>query len=186
MINLLPDDYKKEIRAAKSNVMLFNYIIITLLATIFLAGMFATVYLQLNIIKANAESIIANKSSRDASFTTVQQQVASLKQNLDSAKVTINTSASYSNIITGIAAAMPAGVIITNLSLTPTTIGTPIVLQAYAKTTEDALKLNDSFQQSPLLSNVTIQQLSDDASNTVSGYPVSVSLNVTINKGVAQ
>ena len=186
MINLLPDESKKQIRAARSNVILFNYIVIIFLAVIFLFGVFAAVYIVLTNTKMSAENVIKDNRSRTTSYNTVQQQSEVLKQSLSSTKSILDKEVVYSKVLTGIAGAMPAGVVINNLTLTPTTLGSPITLQAYAKTTDDALKLKDSFQKSPLFSSVSFQSLTPGVASVASGYPIGISLSLIINKSAAK
>lgn len=186
MINLLPDDSKKQIRAARSNVILMNYVVIIILAVVFLVGVFAAVYIVLTNTKSNAETVIKDNRSRTTSYGTVQQQTAALKQGLASSKLILDQEVVYSKVLTGIAGAMPSGVVINNLTLTPTTLGSPITLQAYAKTTADALELKDSFQKSPLFSNVSFQSLTPGVASIASGYPIGISLSLVINKSAAK
>jgi Tfp pilus assembly protein PilN len=186
MINLLPDDFKKEVRAARTNVTLLNYIIIVFLGVIFLCGAFIAVYFILSNTKSNAEAITKDNSSRTTSYSTVEQQAGDLTQSLAGAKVILDNEVDYSKILTNIAAAMPDGVVLSGLTLTPSSLGTPTTLQAYAKTTADALQLKTNFQQSALFSSVAFQSLTASTASSASGYPISVSISVTINKVAAQ
>lgn len=186
MINLLPDEMKKETRAARSNVTLFNYIIIIFLAFLFLTGVFATVYIVLTNTKTDAENVIKQNHSRTSSYTSVQQQADSLRSSLATAKAILDKQTLYSKVLVGIAGAMPTGVVISTLNLSPTALGTPITLQAYAKTTADALKLKDSFQQSSLFSSVSFQSLTPGSASAASGYPIGITLSLTINKSAAK
>jgi len=186
MINLLPDDFKKEIRAARTNVTLLNYIIIIFFGVVFLCVVFIAVYFILGNTKSNAEAIVKDNSSRTTSYSNVEQQASNLTQSLAGAKVILDNEVVYSKILTGIAAAMPAGVVLGSLSLSPSSLGTPTTLQAFAKSTDAALQLKTNFQQSPLFSGVSFQSLTDNVASSASGYPISVSLNVTINKSAAK
>jgi Tfp pilus assembly protein PilN len=186
MINLIPDDTKKQIRAARSNVTLFNYIIIIFLALIFLFGVFAALYTVLTNTKLNAENVITDNRKRITSFNEVRQQAGVLTQSLAMAKAILDKEIAYSKVLTGIASAMPAGVVLSNLTLDPSTLGSPITLQAYARSTSDALKLKDSSQSSPLFSSVSFQTLSTGVSGAVSGYPIAITLSLIINKDAAK
>jgi len=57
-------------------------------------------------------------------------------------------------------------------------------LKAYAKTDNDAAVLQERFQSSPIFSNVTFT--SDSDSPGISGYPVSISMTLTITKAATQ
>lgn len=181
MINLLPEQSKKDIRAARSNVTLLNYILILGLGVVFLGIICVGVYVVLIGTQADAERLIAVNKNKSSAYTSVQQQGTALRAGLTSAKTILDQEVVYTKIITGIAALMPAGVVLDSLTLSPTTLGTPTNMQFFAKTTDDALKLKDNFQASQLFTNVSFQSLSNSTSQA-GDYPVSAILNVTINK----
>lgn len=183
MINLLPDDAKRQIRAGRTNVVLIRYMVFLVFGIIFLALISAAVYLFLMNSKTNAEQSIKIDSNKDSSYLSVQAQAAALRSNLTTAKSILDQEISYSSILDGIAQALPQGVVIDTLSLSASTFGTPITIQAHARSTENALKLKDNFQKSPLFSNFSLQSISTDKSST-NGYPVTATISVVINKGV--
>jgi hypothetical protein len=185
MINLLPEESKKDIRAARSNVTLLNYILILGLGVIFLGIICGGVYFVLLGTQADAERLIAVNNSKSSAYASVQQQGTALRAGLSSAKTILDQEVVYTKILTGIAALMPTGVVLNGLTLSPATLGTPTTMQFYTKTTEDALKLKDNFQASPLFSNVSFQSLSSSTSQS-GDYPVSAMLSLTINKSAAR
>jgi Tfp pilus assembly protein PilN len=184
MINLLPEESKKEIRAARTNVTLLNYIIILFLGIAFLVLICIGVYFVLTNTQADAERLINVSKSKSASYTSVAAQGSALRAGLSSAKTILDQEVVYTKILTGIAALMPSGVVLNSLNLSPSVFGTPTTLQFFAKTTKDALALKDSVQTSPLFSNVSFQTLSNSSQS--SDYPVSATLSVTINKASAR
>jgi Tfp pilus assembly protein PilN len=171
MINLLPNGTKQQIRAARTNAILLNYIIFLGLAIIFLALACAATYL----ILTNEKNSATNQPKTTQSSQTDNQSTA---------KDILDQQISYSNIITGIAAALPSGVILDKLSLSNNSFNMPLTLQFYARSTDDAAKLKDNFK-STLFSNPSIQSTLTD-SNGPSGYPNKITISVTINKGAAQ
>lgn len=178
MINLMPDETKRQIRAGHTNLTLLNYMVVLICATAFLAVIIVGVYLVLTGTKTSAQAHIDDSQSRTTAYKTVEAQATALRSGLATAKTVLDQEVDYSKIITGIAAALPDGVVLGALNLSPSTIGTPIVLQAYAKTTDDALALKQKFQSSPYLGNVTIQSLTTSGGSA--DYPVSISVGVTI------
>lgn len=182
MINLLPDTAKKEITAARSNIVLLRYMIILGFGVVFLAFISAGVYVVLTTTKASAESIITDNSSKNNSYTVIKAQGDSLRASLSSAKSVLDKEIPYTKLITGIAAVVPSGVVIETLSIGPSTFSGPVSLQIYAKSTEDALKMKDNLQQSQLFSNPTFITLSSNASGQAAEYPISAVISVTINK----
>lgn len=186
MINLLPDDTKKDIRAARANVTLLNYMLILGLGVAFLALICAGVYILLGNMKSDAERLISASESKTSAYSSVEAQASSLRASLSSAKTILDDEVVYTKIITGIAALIPDGVVLDSLMLSPTTFDAPITLQFFAKTTEGALALKDKIQSSPLFSNVSFQALSSTSTGQSSDYPVSATLSLTINKSATQ
>lgn len=186
MINLLPSTDKRQIRAARWNVNLRRYLIILIFAILFLSAISVGVYVILMDTKANAESLANSHKATVTANVSTEAEASAFKANLASAKSILDQQVPYTKIITGVAQALPSGVIIDNLTLSAATLGTATTLQAHAKTDTAALAILPNFQKSPLFSNVSVQSLSQDKSGTVSNYPWSVTIGLTINKGAAQ
>lgn len=186
MINLLPDDEKKQIIAARSNVTLINYILFLFMGAIFLGISSVVVHYAITDTKTNAEVLITENAKKSVSFSSVRTEAAALRATIAKAKGILDNEVLYTRILTGVAQAMPTGVVLENLSLSPATIGVPITVVAYAKSTEDALRLKENFQQSPLFSQVSFLSLASTAQSSAAGYPITVNLSLTINKGSTQ
>ncbi len=182
MINLLPDDAKVEIRAARTNVILVKYIAILGLGLIFLCSVFLAAYFVLLSTKANAQATIDENASKSTAYNSVKIAASNLTTSLASAKSILNREVVYTRVLTSIAQAMPPGVVLDTLNLSPTTLGVPMTLQAFAKTTEAALALKTSFQKSPLFSNVTLISITDGPQGQAGAYPKTISLSLTINR----
>lgn len=183
MINLLPPDNKREIRAARSNTLLVRYNLFLLGALIFMLLAVGIVYFYLSNTKAGAEQTIKESEAKVAGYAAVQTQAEEFKNNLRTASQILDQEVHYSKVVLEIAALMPAGTVLDNLALDSATFGTETTLNAKAKSYDDALALKDSFQDSDLFSNVHFQSISG---GTDGDYPVSVSLNVTIKKDAAK
>lgn len=184
MINLLPDDTKKQIKAARSNVSLVRYIVIITMALVFLALACTAVYFSLINSKDAADTASINIKTENSARISVENQARSLRTNLANAKVVLDREIRYSEIITDIASALPPGVILDSLTLDNTTLGTPITLQARATNTDAALHLRDNFEASTRFSGFNLQSLSTSPGGS-SDYPVSISINIVISKGSA-
>ncbi len=189
MINLLPYEEKRQIRASRLNSILMRYFVILWIGGFFVAAVFGTSYVTLTMTKTSAESLLSQNQSKASAYTSVQQQAAQINANIAAARNVLSQQILYSKVLTGIAQATPQGVIIDKLSLSPSTFGTAMSLQAYARNSDAALALKNAYQSSPIFSNVSIQSLSGGTSGSgsspVPNYPVSITLNVTINKYAA-
>lgn len=183
MINLLPPETKRELRAARSNTLLVRYNLFLVGALVFMMIAIGIVYVYLSNTKAGAEQVIAENKAKVADYVTVETQAKEFRTNLQTAKQILDQEVNYSKVVLEFASLMPAGTILETLTLDSATFGTPITLNAKAKNYESALALKDSFQKSALFTNVHFQSISG---GTDPGYAVSVSLNVTIKKEAAK
>lgn len=182
MINLLPPESRRELRAARSNTLLARYNIFLVGALVFMLLAIGFVYFYLNTTKASAEQAITESKAKVAGYATVEAQAEEFNTNLRIAKQILDQEVHYSKVVLEIASLMPTGTVLDNLALDSATFGTQTTLNAKAKSYERALALKDSFQSSDLFSDVHFQSIAGGEGN----YPVAVSLNVTIKKDAAR
>jgi Tfp pilus assembly protein PilN len=180
MINLLSDQRKDDIRAARVNVILLRYTAIIVLAIIFIAGSLFVSYSLLALTHSSNQAIIASNDTKASVYSETKNQVDELSAKLADASTALNQEVRYSQALVKLGQITPAGTIIDKLTLTTASFnGTPIELTAYAKSTAEATTLQTQLQSSPLFSQVT---LVSTESQGINGYPVTVKLNVTFNK----
>lgn len=186
MINLMPDDAKKEIRAARANVILVRYINILLMSAVFLGFVLWGSYLLLSQIRGSAQQQITANDTQAAVYSQTKEQVNSLSTGLNEAKTILDQEILYSKVLVNIAQQMPANTIIEKLALDSNSFsGAPLTLKVYAKTSADAVALRDRFQSSAYFSGVSFESVSD-TSGGISGYPVSATMTLTLNRTISQ
>lgn len=188
MINLLPYEYKDEIRAARTNVVLVRYITILLLAALVLGGLVVGAYAALNDTKAHAEVKAAENTTRLTQFQETKFRADGFRSDLATAKTILDSNISFSKLIYEIADTVPTGVVLDDLTLDPAAFGSSVTMNASAKTFNDASRLRDAFiANNQVFSNVQVQTIrSSDTSSAGGAYPVKVVLSVVINKGAIQ
>ncbi|RWZ78265.1 MAG: hypothetical protein EOT05_00670 [Candidatus Microsaccharimonas sossegonensis] len=185
MINLLPDSDKREIRAARTNTILGRYIIIILLACAFLVLLLAGSYIVLRQTKQSADRLILVNSTKASSYNSTKSQVDALNASLATTKTILDQEILYSNVLINIGQQMPAGTVLSSIALDAASFtGTPLTLKAYAKTPDSATALRQKFQSTPLFTNVSFNPVSD--STGIDGYPVSVSMTLTLTKAATK
>ncbi len=181
MINLLPYDTKKQIRAARTNVILLRYIIILGFSAGFLVLVCVTTYFFINFNKTSKDSTV----DTNVIVSPIQKQISDFRTDLGITKQILNEQVSYTNILTGIAAALPAGAILDNLKLDDSSFGSSTDLQILAKTSDIEKSLRENFENSPLFSNYKlISTVPSQGGSTT--YPFTINISVTINKGIAR
>lgn len=192
MINLLPPESAKQLRAARHNTLLLKYVIglgVTLGLILLVYGM--TFILMKSTELANTASSVASKQ-KIASYNQAASEAKAYTANLGMAKSIFDTEISYTTALHKIAAALPSGTVVNTLNLSPSTIGTPTTLTLLAKTKQDALNVKPALESHKVADNITIASLNEGKSSgqtatpTVSDetYPVTLNLNLTFDKAI--
>lgn len=181
MINLLSDDRKGEIRAARTNVILLRYTSIILLAFAFIAGAVYISYTLLQSTMASAESLIVANDVKADVYRDTKQEVDELSAKLNDAKAIADQEVLYSAVLVKIGQLVPSGALLGDITFkTANFNATPLQITAYAKSATEAGQLQSAFQSSPLFSQVNLNGTENGSS--VEGYPVEVTLTATLNK----
>lgn len=181
MINLLPPEEKRQLRAARSNTLLVRYNILLGAVVAFMGVAVAITYVYLNSTQQSAQVTINQNESKASQYDPIKAQAAQFRQHLATAKQILDNEVTYSKVILEIAQLIPSGVILQNLALDSQTFGTETTLVAQAKTYNDAISLKDSFSKSSLFTNVHFQSITS-AGSQGGDYPITVNLNITIQK----
>ncbi len=186
MINLLSDEKKAEIKAGRMNVILLRFISIAGGGMILLTFIAIGAYITLRYTHDQVNDRVKQNATAEAAYQSTKTQAQSYRDNLATAKQILDKGSNYSSLILKIARVVPSGVVLDSLSLNSTTIGQPITISAHAKSIDAAKALKESFSNHPeLFANVSFNQISDGSgsdTNTTKGYPVAITLGLTINK----
>jgi len=183
MINLLPDDYKKDIRTARANVVLLRYNILMLVSVAVLVVICIAFYFILTISQASAVSRNTENSSKASSFQEVRTAADEYRSNLSVANSVLSNSVNYTTVIFEITKLLPSGVVLDTISLSASDFGKQMVFATHAKSYSHATQLKESFQSSKLFSNVYFQNITDTSSpDSNEAYPVAVTLSAQLNK----
>jgi len=188
MINLLPEERKREIRAARVNVLLLRYNFLTIGVVAILALLCAGTFVILQNNKQSALASVSESEAKTSSLSKVKEAADTYRQNLTLAGKIIDNGVSYTDIIIGITELMPKGTILDGLMLSGLSTGSTsanqqITFQAQAKNYAAAEALKCQFEQSTFFTNVYFQGLSEDANSNKGPYPVKVSMNAKLNIG---
>lgn len=182
MINLLPPTSKQQLRAARANIVLINYLLLLGFAVVFLVAACFISYLFLVDAKATAEKIINNQSISSTKPSSINNS-SLMNIEFSNARNIISQQVSYSDIIMDIGNVLPEGVIIDSLLLNNNTLNSPVTIKAHAKSYDNTAILKTNFQNSVQFSNFSIKSQVINQ-NGLSGYPVEFSFEITINRGV--
>ena len=181
MINLLANDRKTEITAARANVIILRYIGIIVLAILFTTAAFAVSYSVLTRTMASADSLIATNDVKADVYADTKKDVDMLSAQLGDAKAILDQEVRYSQVLVGIGKLMPKGTVLDSLQLSSQSFtGAPLTIKAYARSTTEASLLQNQLQSSPLFRQAALQ--STETSGGLEGYPVVVTITLSLNK----
>ena len=184
MINLLPIDDRRQLQAARTNVLLLRYSIGLVLAAVFLGLATIAFYVVLTSMKQSAENVISKNQARVANYSTVQAQADAYKGYLSTAQGIFSQDVNYAKLYLGIARLMPANTALESLTLDGTTLGTPMEIPVKIKGEQQATALVESFRSSPIFNNTaSYGTLSMNTGDDKATYPYILTVKVTVNKG---
>ncbi len=143
-------------------------------------------YFTLSIAQDGAKQRVDENKKREALFADTKKEADQFRSDLAIAKAIINNEVKYSSLIYKISAALPPGVILSNLTVDSQTLGTQVTISAKAKSTRDAIALKTAFEnQTELFSNVHFESITYQEDEDT-GYHYQTELSVIIQKGALQ
>lgn len=188
MINLLPEDSKKELRAARMNVTLLRYNIITVATLGLLILVVVGFYVYLVSAQANAETAKRESDSQTDQYRDTANEAKTYRENLATAKQILDNQINYSSVIFDITKLLPRGVVLNSLNLSASDFGNQTTITANAKDYAAVTNLKKNFEKKEkekakdmLFSNVYFQTI-DNTDESNKEYPLKVSISVKINK----
>ncbi|OYX42125.1 hypothetical protein B7Y94_04105 [Candidatus Saccharibacteria bacterium 32-49-12] len=193
MINLLPPDDKRQIKAGRANVLLIRYCIASGLLAVLLFALVGIVYYMMENSKKVAEATIEESKSRSAKYDQVQLKAQEFSNNLKIASSILGKEVRYSEIAVKIAQSLPEGIALQSLELNAETFGQPTTLNATGRSYDDAIRLKTAFeQQSDYFENVHLVSVSqgggssgpDSAPQEANG--ISIQISVVIKPEIAK
>ncbi len=180
MINLLPYDIKRQIRAARTNTILIRSLFFLGCGTAFLVVACMTTYFFItNSQEATTNSL---KTTNSAAITS---QVNTIKTNLASVNQILNDQISYKTVLIGITNALPSGVIVDSLSLSNNSFNEETAIKLHATSSSVTNELKNNFQESSLFSSFTIESATTDKNGTAD-YPIAITIHIILNRGAAK
>lgn len=184
MINLLPTERKKTIKAGLVNRLLVRYVILSVGVLIAVFLVFALAWLYLVTVRSDAEQTIANAKQSSLAIQEEAAKVVVFENNLKTAKAILDKEINYSEIVLRYAAAIPPNTIIDSITLDPTIVGTPSTFTAKVKNENDVTKLKDALTASPYFDEVRFQEVVFNQAEET--YKYSVSIELVINKALLE
>lgn len=197
MINLLPDETKRNYRAARLNVILRRYVIVLIWALLFMGASFGVGYFVTTQDREVAQQELDRFRQEASKYEKVKKDSADFAKNLATTKSILSSEIIFSELIVDISKTLPKGAILSNLTIGAENLGDDITLSARTvDANETPLRLKQSLEESPLFEKVSIMNITTPAPGAESGatatataenpmlrsHPVTVNLSATMSK----
>lgn len=194
MINLLSPAQKEEIKAARVNVQLRQYVLLSSFVAIAILAVYGIGFYLVIGEKEKAQQQLDQNAVAAIEYQTVQKEAKTYKSSLTIAKKVLSSGVSYSTFLTSVAQALPAGSVLTDLVLNDlggsTVVATRsggIVLHARTTSYGGALQVKDSLEASAVFESVSItdvKKVEAGAESTAleKRYPFTLDVSVGITK----
>jgi hypothetical protein len=180
MINLLPYETKRQLKAARTNMVLIRYLLTMLISVIFLGLLILGSYYILSESQKTAENSIIDVQTGNSSYSPSTSKVNDFNKDLRIAKQIFEQQISYSVLLSELAKTLPSGVILESpLVIDRSSINSPLMLKAYSKSSTDE-ELKTSFQNNTIFENYSLQSL--NSSSISRDYPYLITFSININK----
>lgn len=184
MINLLPPDSARQLRAARHNSVLIRYVA----GGGIVLGLIVVVYLSAFALLKTTEA--SNTSSSEVNqqkineYSEVAATAKEYRDNLERARTILDAELSYTTALANIASGLPSDTVISSLALTPEGVGQPITLTVQAKSQAAALAVKEQLEKNKIARDIRISSLSAQSSSGEGAapeeYPYSINLNLTL------
>lgn len=195
MINLLSPAQKEEIKAARLNVQLRRYVLLSGFVAMSIIGVYGVGFYLVSGEKDKAQQQLNQDEAAVIRYQSVQKEAKAYKTNLAIANKVLASGASYSTFLTSAAQALPSGSILTDLLLSDLG-GSPVataagagkvVLHARTSSYGGALQLKDSLEASDVFENVSIAdirrgEVAAESTAIEKKYPFTLNVSVVITK----
>lgn len=178
MINLLPTDFKKQLRASRTNLIMAKYIIVLIIAIVFLGAGCLAVNMNLDNIKKMYDN--DSRPVTTSSPANYSARIEEAREHLANSIEIINQQVSYNKILLALAETLPNGVIVSSLVIDSNIISLPVTIKLRAQSQDSVASLNSRFQSSSSFRNY--QLLSSNNTSIDPDYPIDLTISVSINK----
>lgn len=187
MINLLPTENIRQLRAAQQNTLLLRYVIFSAITLGAVVMIHLTAFTILKVTESQGKAAAEENMRQVSQYSDTQRRAQEYAANLQVAKTLFAKHIPFTTALLNIAAAVPENVILENIDLSQDDSKKAVVLSARAKSYDDGIALRDSLSRSKLAKDVTIASLINTAADRGNSggndpaqeYPFTVSLNLT-------
>lgn len=158
MINLLPPEYKEQVRYSKYNVVLLRYLLLLVVAGGLLVSTLWIVHRYADNQISDYQDTLAERRQGLEQYSDLKQEVEQLDQRLDTISQLYDQQTRFSTLLEDLAAVLPSGAYINNIVLTGES-DQPVQVLISASSFEQAGVIKNALTESPRIDSVDIQNI---------------------------
>lgn len=148
MINLLSQDHRKQLRAARHNHLLSGYMVAAgvVVALLIVSTVFS--YITLSIEQQSYESITEAQEPEKAKYQQDLKLAKSYEEDLRAAKTILQNEIKYSDVLIQIAKVLPSNARLAAFDINAESLQKPIELSIVTESYDEAVETKEAFQSS--------------------------------------
>ncbi len=159
MINLLPLENRKQIRASFYNVVLGRLILIFLVATLIIGMIFGLSYMTLQEEEQSLANRVKDINDKSSSFNKVKKESEQIAKDLESAKSIFDEQKHYSVFLADLAKSLPEDVAISDIIISPNILKKPAVVTIRAVNDNKIIETKRKMEESNLIELISIDSI---------------------------
>lgn len=196
MINLLDPEQQRQLKAARLNVKLRRFVVLSSVVVLGVGVVYGVGFWLARSERAVAEANHQTAEQELSKYATTVTDAATYRQNLATAKQILGNEMVFSTFLTDLGSLMPQGTILDSINLSTDQASSQnkgaVTLATRAKSYDSVLKIKQAFEGSSLFSDVRILNTSVGDKTGASGnaltYPYTATFELVVNalKGSAK
>lgn len=181
MINLLPPATKSELKAGRVNTLLVRYLTALGVTAGLIVVVFGVSYFLNERNKADYTALKQASEQQLGELGNVRTKVEQFNNNIKSVKTLYASQILLSDVVTYIASTLPPGTVIGDLSLSKSSLETPLSLSVRADNFDKGVILRKNFEDSGIFKDIVLSGISGGGEGSEDErYPYSISISATL------
>lgn len=156
MINLLSNEDKRELRAARRNIVLLNYVLTLLMLAVLVASTYAIGYFLLHQQEQASRQKIAEFVPQKSEYKDTIDRANAYSKDLSIAKSILQNEFFYSDFMTLIAKTLPPNTVMTSLDISASEVTKPVTIEVSTKSYQDFVAIKNALQNSKFFQGTKI------------------------------
>jgi Tfp pilus assembly protein PilN len=186
MINLLLPEQKRELKAARLNVVLLRYTFLVAGAILFMLGIFGVGLVITVYEKGGAGAELADYQEATLQYSQVKKNAEVFESNLATAETILSNEIVFSDFLVELARTLPPDLVMSSLAISTESFGEPVSINARTESYDGALILKSTLEASGIFEDVSIVDISrpedDELEGIAAQYPYVVALSATLSE----